>query len=577
MSPTLSITTRADNGLAAGDYAFRFAKVPGSQSQDDSDGGGITSGQRRDGTIALGDIDVWQVSVAAGDTILTSAVERRGDHPFNPHLRVFGPTGPKLFDNSSTLGSEADLTAASGGTYYIVVTDGINYNAGDNGMAAGEYTLRLVKPPSSTTHDDADGGPITSGERRTGTLDRGDFDVYSFTATAGTALLVNAGKITGDAYQPVVSVYGPNGALVVESSPNSNFVAAKFSLTASGTYFAVISDAINYNAGDDGIETGDYALSLALSPAAQFTDADSGTIASGQARAGSITVGDIDIWRFSVNAGTPFTVNLAETAAQAFNPNLIVVGPTGNLLYNDSSDTSRSFTLNNPTASGTYTAFVLDAGGQQEGAYSIGLNTAAGPDTVAPAILTADYRFNAPLPELRVSFSEPVGSSFSIEDLVLTNTTAGTVVDPFALTVNFDSTRNVFVATFDGLDGRVLPDGNYRLHIAKNDITDTSGNTLAADFNYDFFVLAGDVNRDRAVNFSDLVVIAQNYNGLDRTYAEGNLNYSSGGEVDFADLVILAQKYNQTLPLIAPVAAPGGGVAVSGKGKREPGAAGIIV
>ena len=35
---------------------------------------------------------------------------------------------------------------------------------------------------------------------------------------------------------------------------------------------------------------------------------------------------------------------------------------------------------------------------------------------------------------------------------------------------------------------------------------------LAAEYRYDFFVLAGDANRDRAVDFNDLVALAQHYN-----------------------------------------------------------------
>jgi hypothetical protein len=64
----------------------------------------------------------------------------------------------------------------------------------------------------------------------------------------------------------------------------------------------------------------------------------------------------------------------------------------------------------------------------------------------------------------------------------------------------------------------------------------------------------GDVNLDRKVDFADLVTLSQNYGGANRSYAQGNLDYSEGGGVDFSDLVILAQNYGTSMPL-ATVAA----------------------
>jgi hypothetical protein len=53
--------------------------------------------------------------------------------------------------------------------------------------------------------------------------------------------------------------------------------------------------------------------------------------------------------------------------------------------------------------------------------------------------------------------------------------------------------------------------------------------------------LPGDATGDRAINFADLVVLAQNYN-LSGTYRTGD--FSGDGTVNFADLVILAQNYS---------------------------------
>jgi hypothetical protein len=62
-----------------------------------------------------------------------------------------------------------------------------------------------------------------------------------------------------------------------------------------------------------------------------------------------------------------------------------------------------------------------------------------------------------------------------------------------------------------------------------------------------FFVLGADGNRDRAVNFEDLLVLARNYGHSGRTFSQGNFDYSADGKVDFNDLLLLARQYNSTV------------------------------
>jgi len=90
-------------------------------------------------------------------------------------------------------------------------------------------------------------------------------------------------------------------------------------------------------------------------------------------------------------------------------------------------------------------------------------------------------------------------------------------------------------------------------------VKDAAGNPLSADYTFDFFVLPGDINRDRSVNFNDLVILAQNYGTGGKTAAQGDVK--GDGNVDFNDLVILAQRYGLVLPSppiasMAPVSAP---------------------
>jgi hypothetical protein len=67
-------------------------------------------------------------------------------------------------------------------------------------------------------------------------------------------------------------------------------------------------------------------------------------------------------------------------------------------------------------------------------------------------------------------------------------------------------------------------------------------------------VLAGDIDRNRAVNTDDFIILASNFGRSGRTYAQGDLDGS--GTVDSNDFVILAANFGRTVP--APSAAPAG-------------------
>jgi hypothetical protein len=63
--------------------------------------------------------------------------------------------------------------------------------------------------------------------------------------------------------------------------------------------------------------------------------------------------------------------------------------------------------------------------------------------------------------------------------------------------------------------------------------------------------IQGDANLDRAVNFSDLVILSQNYDTAGRSFTRGNFDFDVQGKVDFADLVLVAQHYNNALAITA--------------------------
>ena len=62
----------------------------------------------------------------------------------------------------------------------------------------------------------------------------------------------------------------------------------------------------------------------------------------------------------------------------------------------------------------------------------------------------------------------------------------------------------------------------------------------------DFYILAGDANRDRAVNAADLGVLSLNWQGTNKTYQQGDFNLD--GTVDIRDLLILTTNWQAQVP-----------------------------
>jgi hypothetical protein len=218
---------------------------------------------------------------------------------------------------------------------------------------------------------------------------------------------------------------------------------------------------------------------------------------------------------------------------------------------------------------GTPGAYVVRVGvADKDGAvgYTTFNVTVAGPDTVAPTITSApQFLYQSGPRRVAVTFSEEVGASISQSNLVIHNLNTDTDLPANAATFAWDD--NTYTATWT-FSSSSLPDANYHAVFHTAGIKDVANNPLAgggADLPLDFFFLYGDANRDKKVDFDDLVLLAQHYNILGgMTWADGD--FTSDGNVDFNDLVIMAQHYNTAL------ASPPAGASVAG----EPALASVV-
>ena len=116
---------------------------------------------------------------------------------------------------------------------------------------------------------------------------------------------------------------------------------------------------------------------------------------------------------------------------------------------------------------------------------------------------------------------------------------------------SYDSLLHRATATFNPA---VMSNANYRLTIPAGTLPGQS-----SLHQFDFFILAGDANRDGKVDVTDLGVLATNWQQSPRTFSRGDFNYD--GAVDVSDLGILATNWQMTLG--APAQAAGAAAPLS--------------
>ncbi len=173
-------------------------------------------------------------------------------------------------------------------------------------------------------------------------------------------------------------------------------------------------------------------------------------------------------------------------------------------------------------------------------------------DDVAPSALAADFVYDEVFQRIDVTLSEDVWPTLDLSRLTVTNLETGVDVPSGDIALEISAGSNTATLSFSTFANGALPDANYRVTVVPG-YSDPFGNVATTELQADFFALAGDANHDRVVDFSDLLLLAANYNQSPRTFSQADFNYD--GSVDFSDLLILASRYNQSLPTSPPAQA----------------------
>jgi hypothetical protein len=348
-----------------------------------------TNGSPTSGSILVaGQTNSYTFTATAGENLQVRLAKIGGTMVVR--MDLYGPSGNLItWSYSPNVASIVNAAATTTGTYTVVVSDYTNSGTTGN-SGTGTYNLYATRSIQASPEATA----LTTGQPTSGTIDSGDLDTFTFTATAGENLQVRLAKTSGTMVV-AMDLYGPSGNLITWSySPNvASIVNA--AATTTGTYTVVVSDKTNSGTtGNSG--TGDYNLYVARSAIGAAAE---DTVLKSQNVAGQIDLGDLDTFKVAATAGQAFQITVSPTTT-GWVPRIDLYSVTGSFVTSNYGSTG--ITVNaTPTATGNYTAVVSDytnngsTGNSGTGTYTI---TAAGAGDTAASSPAAGSDADTPLP-----------------------------------------------------------------------------------------------------------------------------------------------------------------------------------
>jgi len=109
------------------------------------------------------------------------------------------------------------------------------------------------------------GGPLTVGIASSGTIQVGDVDVYTITATAGDHVTVSVGETsdTNGVFQPWIRLWSPTGTSLGDTAGVSAAAINNVTIPTSGTYLVLVA---SFNTGFNGTGTYNVTVTGATGP-----------------------------------------------------------------------------------------------------------------------------------------------------------------------------------------------------------------------------------------------------------------------------------------------------------------------
>lgn len=395
-----------------------------------------------------------------------------------------------------------------------------------------------------------------------------DLDIYDLTVVSGQRYMVDIDRTGGlDSY---VRVYDANWNLVVqndngrdENEAPSTDAYAEWTAGMSGTFHVVVSNAFNHASdprlmsgrawSSSGAALGEYLVSVhqISSPIVTTSVIDGWAMEGGDTaivrihRTGSPDSSLFVGWSLGGSAtyGIEYTLAGANAEGAVIPAGQQYVDVAIHAIDDGAWETSETVQFNfQPGA-----AYLLGSSGMRAEVQI------ANASNDRPRIVSSYDVFTDNAGQRVVfHFDDDVAQSLGADDFVLKNLDTGVIISSAKLAVSW--VDGAAMIRFSGFTNGRLPDGNYRLTLNGSGIANGGGMSMEGSASRDVWSLAGDVNRDRQVDFSDLLILAQHYGAGGRELGGGNVDGSADGKVDFNDLLLLAQNYGGSLRVpLAPL------------------------
>lgn len=236
---------------ATGPYNLYFARMPGANEL-----GSLADDDYRAGNIDLGDIDTYTFTGNAGESIQLRLADPNhvNTSDFYPYIHVYDPEGNLETEAGGyVVASIRHHVLLKNGTYTVALSAGRA-----NGLTAttGSYQFYFARIPGANEL-----GNLSASDFRTESIDLGDIDTWTFSASAGGTLsFVMTDLLTPntDLYCNVM-VYGPDGTRLAQEGGYTTATLNNFPLPATGVY-TVVATAGHGNGAT--ATTGDYTLDI---------------------------------------------------------------------------------------------------------------------------------------------------------------------------------------------------------------------------------------------------------------------------------------------------------------------------
>ena len=329
-SGTFTVIANSYYNDGTGTYRLRFAKVPGAFVIPVGDEGGpLTNGASHDGTIDLGDLDIWTFTANTNDNVTLTMAKLTGIADFYPQFKVYAPDGTLLDSRNDNLSAYSAIRVTQSGIFTVIANS--YYNDG-----TGTYRLRLAKVPGSYIVPASDeGGALNNSTTYDSAIDLGDLDIWTFTAITNDKVVLTMTKLTGNAdFYPQLKLYGPNGTLIDTRNSSSSAYSSN-RVTQSGTFTVIANSYFN-----DG--TGTYRLSVLGTSSQSFQTYGQVTETGGGTVTGAVVTAFVN--------STPVAATTTDSSGNYQLASLSPGAYTLNVTHPTHGSATRSFTLAAGTA-----------------------------------------------------------------------------------------------------------------------------------------------------------------------------------------------------------------------------------